>query len=194
MLKVILPALFGDTDNTVQSRVSQALAATDEIHVTTLPGLLPPEDVLPEGEISFPLTEEFGAGFLQDEDAHIMVWGEILEEEALVRLRFFVNPHLSDEDSPLKLDDWLELPLDMPASVGKTLSAVTAAAAAHGINQGEYSPMPLAVTLFPDMEALTEDPPETLSRSGLHTLLYFVVRMRKLFFLISDDNLSLIHI
>ncbi len=191
MLKVILPALFGDTDNTVQSRVAQALAANDEIHVTTLPGPLPPEDVLPEGEISVPLTEEFGAGCLRKDDAHIMVWGEVLSDEHVVRLRFYVHPDLSDADSPVILDDWLDLPVELPARVGKALSAATAAAAVHGINQGEYSPISLAATLFPDMEALTEDPPEALPRSGLHTLLYFVVRMRKLFFLISDDNSDL---
>ncbi len=191
MLKVLLPALFGDPDNQSQSRVAQALAAADEIYVTTLPGPLPPEDVLPDGNVSIALTEKFGTEFLRNQGAHVMVWGQVLPDEDMMRLRLFTNPDLSNGDTPIMLDEWLDLPLEISTNVGKALAAATAAAAANGIAEGGYSPISLAAELLPDMEALTEDPPENFPRSGLHTLLYFIFRMRRLIFFISDDNSDL---
>lgn len=188
MLKVVIPALLGDVDNASQTRLAKFLSAPDDVHVTSLRKPLLSQSALPDGEITSSTMDKHGADIFRREQAHIMVWGEVAADERVIRLRFFVNPDLGSRDGPIKLDDQLDLPLDMSARLGKALTAAMAAVAVHDICVGEYSPLALAAALFPDMEDVTENPPEDLPRSGLHTLLYFVFRMRKLFYFISDET------
>lgn len=76
------------------------------------------------------LAADEGAKLLADENANILIWGEMEELGTVARLRFLVDPKLAGEQGAIfGLGDSLDLPVPLPQGTGDLVRAVAVAVA-----------------------------------------------------------------
>ena len=174
---ILVADLDGDTDKTQTRHVVQTLRTqfAEAIERRDLQVLTRGEALrLPAGDIMAAeiAVQNQGQAWLKEQNADVLIWGEVGAQDKVLRLRFLRPQGNSGSAKPYDLSATLELPSDFGAEIG----AVIAAQAATAINPVyERAGEALAELIEPvvaKLKPLAENPPASFSSDARAQLWY----------------------
>jgi len=126
--KVMLAVLFGSGGNEITERLAGMLSAESALQTVFAGRAL--KKNLRVGLIErLLLAEEEGRQWLEEEDADLLIWGDMEELGTIARLHFLtLNATQDGQPGVFGMADTLDLPVPLPDDAGALVRAVTIAA------------------------------------------------------------------
>ena len=167
---VLVSQLDGDQDGKQTDHVVQSLAGASGIKILRDGRCLKVEEI---GDIADNEASALAKGrvWLSDKHADLLVWGKVVEENKVLRLRFLPGEAAgSGEAKGYVLNDVYELPKNFETDFADALLAVALSAAAPAFERAGQYVVPLLEAAATKLDRLLKSPPASLTPNNLASI------------------------